>query len=570
MARRSPPLVNQKCETGCTWRMFGIFNFHEASSDRRLVSNGSHLNKHTTGNGKSRINSDVLSTVDEKYPHAADVSSRRKRGYSCKNICVEDEQIADLENEVTKMIVNQRFFDKNSRGNAADCQPNQFLDAVQILYSNKELFVKLLQDPNSLLVKQIHDLQKSQVKAEQNGMSRLSKAQSSGSFDRSKLSSNCEPRTSKRIVVLKPSTNNVKKIADNSDAQSNKPSHFPFGDMKRKLRHVMRVRRKEKQCSATDSSRSKFLCGSRDLEDGKNVKELDFSVRNSPNKICASNSNNLIMKDQGAKVTSHDKHQMVLRTLHRDGENCSYRNSSAQKIKDPPVATFCDELQVFDAADISVNKSLPGENLHEHYDIPRDGSLVQAIHDKFEENNHLADLVTLSLDRMNKSNDIISEVLQAFSLKCDEPIKSHLSNLLTDSSTFDELNGLTDQLSGSKILHDCIIQCFMDLYQNSGFLPHLSSRNPNFLQACVVKKILVREINELVNLHFVSHPSPITLHQVVEKDMARRGSWMNIYVDTEDIAIEVEKDVLEKLVWEIVSDMDIRYVIQCNETMSKS
>ncbi|KAI5383663.1 uncharacterized protein LOC127105558 isoform X3 [Lathyrus oleraceus] len=560
MARRSPPLVSQKCETGCTWRMFGIFNFHEAPSDRRLVSNGSHLNKHTTGNGKSRINSDVLSTVDEKYPHAADVSSKRKRGLSCKNICVEEDQIADLENEVTKMIVNQRFFDRNSRGKdgAADCQPNQFLDAVQILYSNKELFVKLLQDPNSLLVKQIHDLQKSQVKAEQNGMTRSNKAQSSGGFDRSKSSSNCEARTSKRIVVLKPNTDNVTKSSDNSDAQSNKPSHFPFGDMKRKLRHVMRVRRKEKQWSANDSAASKSLCGLRDLEDGKNVKELDISVRNPPNKICASIGDNLIMKDQGAKVTSHNKHQMVLRALHRDEENCSYRNSSAQKIKDPPVATFCDELQVCSAADISVNKRLHDDNFHEHYDIPTDGSLVQAIHDKFEENNHLADLVTFSLNPMNKSNDIISEVLQAFSLKCDEPIKSHLSNLLADSSTFDELNGLTDHLSSSKILHDCIIQCFMDLHQNSGFLSQFSSRNPNFLQACVVKKILVREINEVVNLHFVPHSSPITLQQVVEKDLTRRGSWMNIHVDAEDIAIEVENDVLEKLVLEIVSDMDIR------------
>ncbi|XP_058735981.1 uncharacterized protein LOC131608058 isoform X2 [Vicia villosa] len=422
MARRSPRLVNQKCETGCTSRMFGIFNFHEARSDRRLVSNGSHLNKHTTGqrNGKSKINSDVLSTVDEKYPHAADASSRRKRGLSCKNICVEDNQIADLEKEVTKMIVNQRFFDKNSRGkDGVDCQPNQFLDAVQILYSNKELFVKLLQDPNSLLVKQIHDLQKSQVKAEQNGMTRLNKAQNSGSFvDRSKSSSDCETQSSKRIVVLKPKMSNVKEIADS--------------------RYVL-----------------------------------------------------------------------------------------------------------------------------------MSGSLVQAIHDQFEE-NHLADIATFSLDPMNKSNDIISEVLQAFSLKCDEPIKSYLSNLLTDSSTFEELNGLTDQLSDSKILHDCIIQCFMDLYQSSGFLPQFSSRNSNFFQPCVVKKILVREINELVNLHFAPRQSPITLQQVVEKDLGRRGSWMNIHVDTEDIAIEVEEDVLEKLVLEIVSDMDIRDLIQCNETMSKS
>lgn len=184
-----------------------------------------------------------------------------------------------------------------------------------------------------------------------------------------------------------------------------------------------------------------------------------------------------------------------------------------------------------------------------------DGSLEQVDYDRFEE-NHLEDLITSSLDPMNKSKDIISEVLQTFSLKCDEPMKSHLSNLLMDSSsTFDEVNGLTDQLFDSTILHEYIIECFMELYKNRGFSLHFSSRNPNF-QACVVKKVLVRQINELVNLHFFHHPSPITLQQLVERDLTRRESWMNIH-DAEEIAMEVEKYVLETLVLEIVSEMNI-------------
>lgn len=181
--------------------------------------------------------------------------------------------------------------------------------------------------------------------------------------------------------------------------------------------------------------------------------------------------------------------------------------------------------------------------------------------DKFDE-NHLADLIRSSLYPMNKllsSKDIIREVLHGFSLKCDDELmRSHLSNLLMDSSTFEGLNGLTSQLSESTTLNDCIIECFMEL-----------STNPNF-QACVVRKVLVREIHELISLHFSPHPSSITLLQLVEKDFARRGSWLNIQVDIEEIVKEVEKDVLEKLVLEIVDEIDIRYVIQCNETMSRS
>ena len=294
---------------------------------------------------------------------------------------MENDRIVDLENEVTKMIVNQRFFNKNSQGkDGADCQPNQFLDAVQVLYSNKELFTKLLQDPNSLLVKQIRDIQKTQVKAEQNGVTRLNKAQNSSSFDRSNSS-----------------TNNVKHFAEtgSGSAQNIKPSNFAFGNIKRKLRHVMRVRRKEQQCRTTDSVPGKFPCSSWDLEDGKNVKKLDALERYSPINVhtsseksleafklkdsklsvrqekIASEQNKLTMKDQGVKVISHKKHQMVLKALHRDGESCSYSSSSAQKIKDLPVATLSNELQVFGTVDISVNKNLPGNNLHAHYATPR-------------------------------------------------------------------------------------------------------------------------------------------------------------------------------------------------------
>ncbi|XP_004503709.1 uncharacterized protein [Cicer arietinum] len=549
MARKSPPLVNQKCDIGCSSQMFRIFNFGESHSDGRFVSNSKHFNKKASGSGKSRISSDVLTTVDEKYPHV-DVSSRR-RSYSCKSICMEnDPKIADWENEVTKMIVNQRFFNKNCQGkDGVDCEPNQFLDAVQILYSNKELFVKLLQDPNSLLVKQIHDLHSSQQKAGQTGNTRLNKAQNSSArqhikhfkdFDGYNMSSNSESQSSKRIVVLKPGTNSVKKFADTSsscpqphssnsfsyNAQNNKPSHFSLGSIKRKLRHVMRVRR-------IDSVPSEFHCGSEDFEDGKNVKELDISERDLSINVHVSTGKSL----KAFKLK--DSELSVRQEAASFEESCS----SAQKIKEPPVATFLDELQVFCAADISLNKSHPGENLQEHYDIPKD-------------------LIRSSLYPMNKllsSKDIIREVLHGFSLKCDDELmRSHLSNLLMDSSTFEGLNGLTSQLSESTTLNDCIIECFMEL-----------STNPNF-QACVVRKVLVREIHELISLHFSPHPSSITLLQLVEKDFARRGSWLNIQVDIEEIVKEVEKDVLEKLVLEIVDEIDIRYVIQCNETMSRS
>lgn len=75
-------------------------------------------------------------------------------------------QVAAVQgNEAINVVVDRNFINGEYLcKDGAGSQPHQFFDALQILYSNKELFLKLLQDPNSLLVKQIHDLQFSQVK----------------------------------------------------------------------------------------------------------------------------------------------------------------------------------------------------------------------------------------------------------------------------------------------------------------------------------------------------------------------------------------------------------------------
>ncbi|KAL2342748.1 hypothetical protein Fmac_004033 [Flemingia macrophylla] len=776
MSRRPLPRVNQTYETGCTWRMFKIFNFREGHS-AGLVSSSRHLNAHANGNGNTRSSSDVLSKVDQNLQ--VGVSSRTRRDCSCNcksTSSVDNDRVTDWRNEVLKMIVDQRFVNKHYQGkDGASCQPNQFLDALQILYSNKELFLKLMQDPNSLLVKQIHDFQSFQVKepcqhARQRRVSRLNKTHNRNatqcveptkSFDRYDLRSSCKLQSPDRIVVLKPGTVNVENIVEtgfgcpplspssfSSNAQNNRPVRFPFSFIKRKLKHVMRVRRQEQQWRTGDGMPRKFSCSSQDLEDGKKVKELDIAGRNSPitdhtcngkklnsyldlkkdniiklkdselcmeqesasfGDSCSKNTRNTSMGPSEQNVLK--KHvagrkgpsQMFncgieeckqctnslerptplpdllsLPSLHRYCENNSiservtdYRlglpkereNGSysflGPKIKDPPVAIanrHPDKLQLF-GEDISLKNSVPGYNLHALYDTPRDsrykdgpaqnieinninrgrGSFldlppeiqtlpfsqdvassslvfsqrtkdtvvevkhpnaesvveqvikddvtnppitifqpdeppVQVLHNNSQE-SHFEDLIRLSLDPMNNltsSKDILDyvrEILHAFSLKCDELTLKRSFDRSLDPSTLVELKERSCQLSGGTILLDSVIETFNEGYQNFGFPPHVSTKNSN-VQAYVVKKLLVNEITEVVNLHFHPHSSTLRIEQLVEKDLARRGSWLNIQVDTEDIAIELEKDVLEKLVLEIASEMDIRTMTHCNEPMT--
>ncbi|KAH9775497.1 hypothetical protein KPL71_006425 [Citrus sinensis] len=202
-------------------------------------------------------------------------------------------------NEAAEAFVNQKFTKGKFLGkNKASHQSKHFLDALEILNSNKELFINLLQDPNSLLVKHIQDLRHSQG----------NKQEINCSFPEAKLSENCgttvrskehvcnqvscdryptkgsfDPQTSERIVVLKCGSIAMQNgAADTSDCsspeslyrlrnemQSAKPAYFSLGHMKRKLRHAIGFSRKEKKPStSTDCTRHESPIDIEDSGDG--------------------------------------------------------------------------------------------------------------------------------------------------------------------------------------------------------------------------------------------------------------------------------------------------------------
>lgn len=193
---------------------------------------------------------------------------------------------------------------------------------------------------------------------------------------------------------------------------------------------------------------------------------------------------------------------------------------------------------------------------------------VQVGHVKFEE-HYFADLTRPSSDQMRNlitsmdssesESDFNRGILQTLMLTWDEMVmKCGSPDQLLDPSTFEELKGLTNQVCGSTILFDCVKEIFMEIYQNFCRFPSQCSIITPNVQAYVSKRIMINEVKEVINSRHYQHQSPRTLEQLAEKDLARRGSWLNVQVDIEDIAIEVEEDVLQTLILEIVSEMDIR------------
>ncbi|KAJ7952296.1 Phosphatidylinositol N-acetyglucosaminlytransferase subunit P-like protein [Quillaja saponaria] len=306
MAMRSPksPVICEKYDVGCTWRLYRIFHFREGPSKRKLLSSKRHLDSHI-GNGNERHKLDVDSKSSDK-DRPIDVHPKRGRGYGCKSIsCVNHGKVDEIftqyqRNEAIATNLNQKFIDGNDMGkDGAGPQSKQLLDALQILYSNKELFVKILKDPNSLLVKQIHQQARKQL-TRSVSQSRLTEHQKSNARHFENPSSyNCDPQSANRIVVLEPGPDKVQNSADiihqwpslhshNSSSYNGKafkPSFFSFGHLKRKLKDAMGTRRKVQHSVLIDGEPHKAPCGCQALVGSRKVSGAEIFGRDWPSKV---------------------------------------------------------------------------------------------------------------------------------------------------------------------------------------------------------------------------------------------------------------------------------------------
>ncbi|KAJ4957130.1 hypothetical protein NE237_013913 [Protea cynaroides] len=179
--------------------------------------------------------------------------------------------------EATEAFLNQKLIEaeQQNRGH----QSKLFMDALEMLNSNKELFVKLLQDPNSPLVKQIQDLQDAQAVARQTKLSSEEKMGNSGEcekpvsekklqkktvhafFRRNIKSQNINPskgsdnpQALNNTVLLKPRSEGMQNSGNETSPslRTEEPSvritsHFSFTEIGRKLKHAMDESRKEKR-----------------------------------------------------------------------------------------------------------------------------------------------------------------------------------------------------------------------------------------------------------------------------------------------------------------------------------
>ncbi|XP_028779549.1 uncharacterized protein LOC114735922 isoform X2 [Neltuma alba] len=242
-------------------------------------------------------------------------------------------------------------------------------------------------------------------------------------------------------------------------------------------------------------------------------------------------------------------------------EVASSSSSSCQTVKDAMDITnmIDDHLNADSATGQVVREEVtnPPTVASQPVELP-----IQPVNDNSGD-HHSADLPRCSSDLANNlitsiESDCDREILQALSLKWDELVMNcELPDQLMHPSPLEELKGFMHKLSGSAILFDYVMEVFMDTYQQLCRFPrHISIGKPN-VQSYVLKRMMVDEVKEFIDLHHHQrHQPPRTLEQILEKDLARRRSWLNVQVDIDDTVTEVQEDVLQELILEIISGMD--------------
>ena len=161
------------------------------------------------------------------------------------------------------------------------------------------------------------------------------------------------------------------------------------------------------------------------------------------------------------------------------------------------------------------------------------------------------------MDDKESTFEHIKAVLQASSFNWDELyIRSLSSDMLLDPLVLDEVEYSPNQLChDQKLLFDCINEVLMEVCGYYFGSPGMSFVKPNIRPVPNMKNS-IQEVWQGVYWHLLPMLLPRALDQIVRKDMAKTGTWMDLRIDTDCIGVEMGEAILEGL----VEDTTISYI----------
>ncbi|XP_068640132.1 uncharacterized protein [Aristolochia californica] len=275
---------------------------------------------------------DIFPLVEElcrHNPNDLDVATYQK----IKQLGDKHSTLKEILGEALETFLNQKFIEARQHNGDGIHQSDDLEDALDLSNSNKELFVKLLQDPDSPLMKHIEDLRIAQSEklskiesckafagpqftnkechsSEKQALEKQDQFQNQGrhhkffrrkdkSRDKTKpKTSDVNGDTSNTIVILKPS-------------QSPQQSHFSLGDIKRKLQSTIGESRKEGHWIFKDKMTRKCQTSTTETETSSRTETTSKISRGSKTREKSGKTKEFISQQKESSIYKEAKKHLV-------------------------------------------------------------------------------------------------------------------------------------------------------------------------------------------------------------------------------------------------------------------
>lgn len=156
------------------------------------------------------------------------------------------------------------------------------------------------------------------------------------------------------------------------------------------------------------------------------------------------------------------------------------------------------------------------------------------------------------MDDKELALEYIHAVVKSSELNWEELLaRSFYSEQILEQALMDDIDFCSTNLcSDKKLLFDCINEVLMEF---CGHGPWISFVKPS-MRFFPDMENAVEVVQEEVYWHLLPLPSPHTLDQIVQKDLARTGNWMDLRFDIGCIGSETGEIILDELLEEIISN----------------
>ncbi|XP_054781088.1 uncharacterized protein LOC129288499 [Prosopis cineraria] len=200
---------------------------------------------------------------------------------------------------------------------------------------------------------------------------------------------------------------------------------------------------------------------------------------------------------------------------------------------------------------------------------------LQPIQIQFEEHD------SLQLDQIDRQKqcveenklifDYIKAILHASGFSRDQLwMRCVSSDQILDPSLSDQIEVFSNQpCHDQKLLFDCVNEVLMEVCQYYfGVSPCVSFVRPSNIRPAPYMKSVTLKVWEGVCWHLLPLSPPHTLDQIVRKDMARSGAWMDLRFDAEQVGFEMSEAILAELMEDtILSCLRKNLESTCFETL---